>query len=407
MRHARVQALFFSGGTLMSYTDAYIVAARRSALGRVGGLHGRRRIEDLAAPIVRAALADCEVNPAKVDGIVIGNATEGSNPARLIALASGLPETAAALTIDRQCASGLDAIVTACRTIGSGEADVIVAGGAEALSTAPWRVAKPKHLHQLPRFLGLEPLTADLNGEPQQFEASERLALDGGISREEQDTIALRSHLSALAARDAKRFVGEIVALRNAPDEARDEMVRDLTMEDIADDVPFLGNGGTLTPSNTSSQADGTAVVTAVSRRIWQELGEPRALRLVAATSVGVAPDKEALAAVAATQRLVGLHNELDLKQLAAIETSETSAAQLIAFARHFGIDPNGINTDGGAVARGAPFAAAGAVLVVRLFSKLVRANKGADARAQNAMRGLATLSAIGGLGSAALFEAV
>jgi len=389
----------------MTYQDAYIVAARRSALGRVGGLHGRRRIEDLAGPIVRAVLGDCKINPAIVDAIILGNATEASNPARLVALASGLPETAAALTIDRQCASGLDAIVTACRTIGAGEAEVMIAGGAEALSTAPWRVAKPKHLHQLPRFLGLEPVTADPAGEPIQFEASERLASEGSISRAEQDGMALRSHLAALAARDARRFIGEIVPLRNSPDEARDEMVRDLTLEDIAGDVPYLGTGGTLTPSNTSAQADGTAVVTVVSKRVWLDLGEPRALRLIAATSVGVAPDREAMAAVAATQRLAGLHNELDLKTLAAIETSETSAAQLIAFARHFGIDPNGINTDGGAIARGAPFAAAGAVLVVRLFSKLVRGLKATEGMAP--AKGLATLSAIGGLGSAALFEAV
>lgn len=389
----------------MSYQDAYIVAARRSAVGRVGGLHGRRRIEDLAAPVVRAVLADAEINPAVVDAIVLGNATESSNPARLIALAAGLPETAAAMTIDRQCASGLDAVVAACRTIGSGEAEVIVAGGAEALSTAPWRVAKPKHLHQLPRFLGVEPVTADPSGEPMQFEASERLAAEQGISREEQDAVALRSHLAALAARDAKRFVGEIVPLRNSPDEARDELVRDITLEDVADDMPYVAGSGTLTPSNTSSQADGTAFMTVVSPRVWKDLGQPKAMKLVAATSIGVAPDREALAAVAATQRLAGLHNDLDLKELVAIETSETSAAQLIAFARHFGIDVNGINTDGGAVARGAPFSASGAVLVVRLFSKLVRAHKTHDAA--KALRGLAALSAIGGLGSAALFEAV
>lgn len=390
----------------MSLTDAYIVAARRSALGRLGGLHGRRRIEDLAAPIVRAALGDSKINPAIVDAIVLGNATETSNPARLVALAAGLPETAAALTIDRQCASGLDAIVTACRMIGSGEADVIVAGGAEALSTAPWRVAKPKHLHQLPRFLGLEPVTADPSGEPMLFEASERLAREMKIDRTGQDAIALRSHLAALAARDAKRFVGEIVPLRNSPDEARDEMVRDLTPEDFAGDVAFLGNGGTLTPANTSAQADGTALVVVVSLRIWKELGEPRAMKLVGATSVGVAPEREALGAVAATQRLIGLHNDLDLKRVATIETSETSAAQLIAFARHFGIDAERINTCGGAIARGHPFAAAGAVLVVRLFSTLVRAQVARPLANGAAPRGLATLSAIGGLGSAALFEA-
>lgn len=290
----------------MSFHDAYIVAARRTALGRVGGLHARRRIEDLTAPVVRAVLGDSKINPAIVDGVILGNATEASNPARLVALASGLPETAAALTIDRQCASGLDAIVAACRMIAAGESDVIVAGGAEALSTAPWRVAKPKHLHQLPRFLGLEPVTADPSGEPMLFEASERLARDLKIDRAKQDEIALRSHLAALAARDAKRFVGEIVPMRSSPDEARDEMVRDLTLEDIAGDVPYLGNGGMLTPANTSSQADGTALVAVVSARIWKDLGEPRALRLLAAASVGVAPEREALGAVAATQRLAG-----------------------------------------------------------------------------------------------------
>ena len=390
----------------MSFHDAYIVAARRTALGRVGGLHARRRIEDLTAPVVRAVLGDSKINPAIVDGVILGNATEASNPARLVALASGLPETAAALTIDRQCASGLDAIVAACRMIAAGESDVIVAGGAEALSTAPWRVAKPKHLHQLPRFLGLEPVTADPSGEPMLFEASERLARDLKIDRAKQDEIALRSHLAALAARDAKRFVGEIVPMRSSPDEARDEMVRDLTLEDIAGDVPYLGNGGMLTPANTSSQADGTALVAVVSARIWKDLGEPRALRLLAAASVGVAPEREALGAVAATQRLAGLRNDLDLKTLTTIETSETSAAQLIAFARHFGVDPEAINTGGGAIARGHPFAAAGAVLVVRLFSTLVRGIASRPAKNAAAPRGLATLSAIGGLGSAALFEA-
>ena len=392
----------------MALNDAYIVAARRSALGRVGGLHGRRRIEELTAPVIRAVLGDCKINPAIVDGVILGNATEISNPARLIALASGLPETAAAITIDRQCASGLDAIIQACRTIGSGEADVIVAGGAESLSTAPWRVAKPKHLHQLPRFLGFEPVTSDPSGEPQLFEASERLARDAGITRVEQDKIALRSHLSALAARDARKFVGEIVPLRNTTEEARDELVRDCTFEDLEEQVPYLGQGGMLTAGNTSPQADGAAVVIVISPRIWNELGQPKALRLTGSATVGVAPEREALAAVAATQRLVGMHNDLDIRTVEAIETSETSSAQLIAFARQFGVDPNRINAGGGAIARGHPFGAAGAVIVVRLFSTLVR---GSVARAEplgsGGAYGLAALSAIGGLGAAALFQAV
>jgi acetyl-CoA C-acetyltransferase len=391
----------------MAHGEAYIIGARRTALGRVGGLHARRRIEDLTAPVVRAVLGDCKLNPALVDSFILGNATEMSNPARLISLASGLPEAASAITLDRQCASGLDAIVQACRSVGAGEADVIVAGGAESLSTAPWRVARPRHMHQLPRFLGFEPSTADAADEPQQFEASERLARESGIGRDEQDAVALRSHVAAMTARDARRFVGEIVPLRSAPEEARDEMVREMAMEELAREAPYMGQGGLLTASNTSALADGAAIALVISPRIWDELGRPRALRLVTACTAGVAPDREAFAAIAATQRLRGLHNDLDIAKIAAIETSETSAAQLIVLARHLGLDPAAINAGGGAIARGHPFAAAGAVLVVRLFSTLVRAaGPRTESGADNGALGLATLSAFGGLGAAALFQA-
>ena len=391
----------------MALSDAYIVAARRTALGRVGGLHARRRVEDLTGPVIRAALADCKIDPALVDGLILGNATEISNPARLISLASGLPETASAITIDRQCASGLDAIVQACRMVGAGEVDVMLAGGAEALSTAPWRVAKPKHLHQLPRFVGLEQPAPEAAHDVHPFEASEDLAREAGISREEQDGIALRSHLAALAARDGKRFVGEIVPMRATPEEARDEMVRDWSLDEFERQTPFSGSGGLLTPGNTSAQADGAAMVIVVSPRVWAELGQPRALRLVTSATIGVAPDREAFGAIAATQRLIGLHNDLDVAKIAAIETSEASAAQLIQFARQFGVEAASINAGGGAIARGHPLAAAGAVLVVRLFSTLVRAaGAGGQEPAPSGALGLATLSAMGGLGSAALFQA-
>ena len=134
--------------------NAYIVAARRSALGRVGGLHRNRRVEDLAAPVIAAALADARIEPAEVDEVVIGNASQGGNPARLIALAAGLPLSAPALTIDRQCGSGLDAILHAVRAIDHGEAEIVVAGGVESLSTAPWRIAKPKSVFSFPTSSG-------------------------------------------------------------------------------------------------------------------------------------------------------------------------------------------------------------------------------------------------------------
>jgi acetyl-CoA C-acetyltransferase len=327
----------------MSQRDAYIIAARRTALGRVGGLHGRRRIEDLAAPVISTALGDCRINPAIVDGLILGNATEVTNTARLVALASGLPEAADATTMDRQCASGLDAIVMACRLIMAGDAEVLVAGGAEALSTAPWRVARPKHLHQLPRFLGYEPVTSDTTDEPQLFEASERLARDLKLLRDALDAVALRSHAAALAAREARRFIGEIVPMKQTPDETRDEQVRDVTIEDLASQAPFSGSGP-LTAGNTSPQADGAAVVIVVSPRLWAELGQPKALRFVRAASLGVVSDQEATAAIAATERLKRMENGIDIGALASIETSETSSAQLLAFARRFDIDVNAIN---------------------------------------------------------------
>src|SRR5262245_46366962 len=213
--------------------QAYVVAARRSALGRVGGLHRNRRVEDLTAPVIAAALADAHVGAEEVDEIVIGNASQGGNPARLIALAAGLPLTVPALTIDRQCGSGLDAILHAVRGIISGDADIVVAGGAESLSTAPWRIAKPKNVFQMPRFIGMEPIADDIGDVTQPLAASEALARRFQISRAAQDAFAMKSHLRAETAREARRFVGEIVALRGNREEARDESAIGATMEDI------------------------------------------------------------------------------------------------------------------------------------------------------------------------------
>ena len=390
----------------MSMTQAYIVAARRTPLGRVGGLHGRRRIADLAAPVVQAVLGDCRVRADRVDGVIIGNATESSNPARLIGLSAGLLETTSALTVDRQCASGLEAIVQACRAVSSGEGDVWLAGGAEALSTAPWRVARPRHIHQIPRFIGLEATSEDEEGSQTRV-SGERLARDLGITRVEQDAVALRSHLAAAALRESPGGSQEIVSLRNTTLETRDELVRNAELDDFADQPGFDGEEGLLTAANTAHNADGAAMVVVVSPRVWEELGCPRALQLVSAVTVGASAANQAVSAIAATQRLLTLHNDLIMAKLAAIETSETSAAQLIAFARHFGLDPMSLNSGGGAIARGHPFGAASAVLVVRLYSTLVRqwAQNGLDRGGDPAM-GLATLSAIGGLASAALFVA-
>jgi acetyl-CoA C-acetyltransferase len=383
-------------------SSAYVVAARRTALGRIGGLHRSRRIESLTTPVIEAALADCGLNPDRVEELILGNAAHGGNPARLVALAAGLNESTAALTLDRQCASGLDAIVMACRAVSDGEADVIIAGGAESLSTAPWRIAKPRSLYQMPHFIGVESAMTEPAEEPHLFEASELLSQRLNIAREQQDAWALKSHLKAEAAREHRRFVGEIVPLRNSPEEARDQSAASsANPEDFAAEPPWLPPEGRLTAANTSAMHDGAAITVIVSGKVWEELGRPPALRLVGSVSQGVSAENEAGAPIEAVRKLYDRVQGFNPKDIGLIELGETSAAQAIAFSSTLGLEDDLINPDGGAVARGHPFAAAGAVLVVRLFSRMVRQRE--EGRLQY---GLAALGAIGGLGVAALFEA-
>ena len=390
--------------SVASLSNAYVVAARRSAIGRIGGLHKNRRIEDLAVPVLQAALADCGLEAERVDEIIIGNASHGSNPGRLIALAAGLPETVSAQTIDRQCASGLDAILSGMRLVGLGEADVVVAGGVEALSTAPWRVAKPRNLYQLPRFVAAEPVATYADDEPQLFEASEALASRLGIGRDQQDMIALKSYLKAAEARKDNRFVGEIVPIRSEVEEARDQSAHEPSIEELTDLPTFLAPDGTMTTGNTSTMHDGAAFAVIVNETIYEELGRPGALRLVASATRGVSPIEEANAPVAAMQSLYGKLNGFAREDVKVVEISESSAAQVIALRDGLGLDEDIINPDGGAVARGHPFAASGAVLVARLFTRMARNGKSEGERPRY---GVATQGAIGGLGLAALFESV
>jgi acetyl-CoA C-acetyltransferase len=385
----------------MPSQSAYIVAARRTAIGRVGGLHKSRRIEELCAPLVGVALQDSGLEPDRVDELIVGNATQGGNPARLIALAAGLPETMPAASIDRQCGSGLDAILAAARAIKLGDAHAVIAGGAEAISMAPWRVAKPRNLQQLPRFLGYEPGAGEERDVPAHVESAEVLAARLGIGRAEQDAYALRSHLKAEQAREHKRFVGEIAPLRANPEEARDQSSVAPDFKDLAQLAPYMAPDGTLTPGNTSSLHDGAAVSVVVSHEVWSSLGKPHGLRLVAHAARGVAPDEEASAPIEAMRNLKARFKGYKDSDIGHIEMSESSAAQAIAVIRALELDEELVNPDGGALARGHPFGAAGSVLVTRLFTRMARGES------KGRSLGLATMGVAGGMGLAALFEAV
>jgi acetyl-CoA C-acetyltransferase len=379
---------------------AYIIAARRTALGRPGGLHKSRRIESLTSPVVLAALEDAGLEPGAVDEIIFGNTTAGGNPARIIGLAAGLGEGVPALTVDRQCASGLDAILLGARAVALSEARVVVAGGGESLSTAPWRVARPKSLFQTPRFLGLEP--EDGAAAPHSVTASETLARRLGIGRERQDAYALQSHLKAERAAGERRFVREIVPLRMAAGEARDESAEVESLQDLAELVPIVPPDGTHTHGNISAPQEGAAIAVIVAQEVWAALGRPHAMRLAGGVTQGVGASEEARAPVAALEKLMRTNSGFSRDKLALVEMSETSAAQALAVRDAFDLADEELSPDGGALVRGYPLGAASAVSLVRLFTRMVRSPE-----AGQRPYGAVTQGAIGGLGVAALFEAV
>ncbi|MGD9802717.1 MAG: acetyl-CoA C-acyltransferase [Hyphomicrobiaceae bacterium] len=381
--------------------NAYIIAARRSAIGRLGGLHRNRRLEDLACPVLLQALDDAGIEPARVDLLILGNTSAGNNAARLISLLAGLPDRCAALTIDRHNASGLEAITAAARRIAAAEVDVAVAGGAESLSTAPWRLAKPRSLFHMPRFIGQAQADNGESGGQTATEAAEALAARLKIPRNAQDEYAITSHIRATLARDGRRLVREIVPLKAKAEETRDELVDEPDIDDMEAYPPILGEG-TVTAGNTSLPADAAAFVVVVSEGVYVKLGRPPALMIEASASVGVPPAADLEAPIVAARMLAEKPSATPLKEQRAIELAELSAVQAIAFKTTLGLDDDMLNPNGGQIARGHPAGASSAVLAVRLFTRLVR-----DEGVALNERGIAVSGASGGQALAVQFRRV
>jgi acetyl-CoA C-acetyltransferase len=249
--------------------------------------------------------------------------------------------------------------------------------------------------------MSFDPGSGEEREGPAHLESSEALAARLGISRAEQDAYALRSHLKAEQAREKKRFVGEISPLRSNAEEARDQSSVAPDFKDLAQLAPYMAPDGSLTPGNTSHMHDGAAVAIVVSQDVWTSLGKPRGLKLLAHATRGSTPDDEASAPIEAMRKLKAGSRGYTPADLGIVEMSESSAAQAIALIRSLELDEEIVNPDGGAVARGHPFAAASSVLVTRLFTRLARG----ESKGQSL--GIATLGVAGGMGVAALFEAV
>lgn len=358
---------------------AVILAARRTAVVPRGGAFARLSLEELGAPVIAAVLADAGLPPDAVDEVIAANALgAGGNPARRVALAAGLPERVPGLTIDRQCVGGLDALLLARALVDGGAARVVLAGGVESYSRRPLRLATdPDGGPPVP--YDQPPFTPWPDRDPGMTEAAAALADRLGLSRTAQEGWAADSHARAMAA-----GAQGIVPLAG---QGRDPFARALHPGLLAR-APVLA--GSITAATTAVAADAAAFVLVVA----DEMARPGALRLGPGRTLGAAPEEPGLAPVPAIRAVL---QEAGLRpaDLAQVELMEAYAVQAIACAQGAlkGLDPARINPAGGALARGHPIGASGAILAVHLFHGL------------QAGFGLAAIAAAGGLGTALIVE--
>ncbi|MYS18207.1 thiolase family protein [Streptomyces sp. SID4982] len=389
----------------------HFAAARRTPIGKLRGALSSVRPDDLAAAVVRDLVSGVPaLDPARVDDVYWGAANQAGednrNVARMAALLAGLPDTVPGATVNRLCASGLEAVTTAARTIAAGEADIVIAGGSESMSRAPFVLPRPDEAlpHRMETYdtrLGwrlTNPAMKDLHGVLAMGETAEEVAQRHGISRERQDEFALRSHQLAAIARKNGHFDAEILPVER-PDGVtvdRDECVReDTSLEKLARLKPVFRKDGTVTAGNASPMNDGAAGLLLVSEDALEELGLESLGRYVAGASAGVHPDVMGIGPVPATRKALARVG-WSIADLQEAEFNEAFAAQALASVDQLGIDPALVNPTGGAIALGHPLGCSGARILTTLLHRMRRAGAG---------RGLATMCVGVGQGSAVLVE--
>jgi acetyl-CoA C-acetyltransferase len=373
---------------LSSDLDPVIIAARRTPIGTRGRALARLRVEELAAPVIRAALADAEAvtgGPVRVADVLLGNCMgPGGNPARVAALAAGLDQEIPGGTVDRQCGSGLAAVVDAVAAIRAGDRRVRVAGGVESASTAPVR-----SMDGVP--YDRAPFTPAGFPDPGMTRAAEDLAAHDGIPRSRQDAHAARSHARASAALADGRFAAELVPIGGL---LHDDAIGGAGP--LLARLPALFPGGTLTAGTATRIGDGAAAL------VVAPAGTAPGLAVRASAIVGCDPGLPGIGAAPAV--LAALRSAgAEVADVAAFEIVEAFAAQSLAVLDRLGIDDDDLRVcaDGGALALGHPWGASGAVAIVRLFSRLVRGG------APSGTLGVAAASVGGGLGIAMVVEVV
>ena len=402
----------------MNPQDAPVILAwARSPVAPVGGALRELAAHELGAPVLQALLARAGL-PARavdaVDAVVLGNALgAGGNPARMLALAAGLPERCAAHSVDTQCCSGLDSVALAAGLLLSGQADIVVAGGAEAWSRAPIRQTRPRHADELPVTYDRPAFAPDPARDPDLLQSAADHALAHGITRAVQEAHAIHSHALALAHRDL--LAQEIVPMAGLD---HDAYPRALNPARVAR-MPMVAEAGgavdalarqhhALSTPTISPKADGAALVLLATPQACARLGlQPRA-RWIASASLGHAPETPLVAAALAAQQVLERGAAalqlpcLTAEELQAVELHDAFAVQALAFAETLGLPLQQLNTCGGGLARGHPIGASGAVALVRMLCDLHR-----TPAAHRPALGLAAIAGAGGIGAACLVQAL
>jgi acetyl-CoA C-acetyltransferase len=363
--------------------EAVILAAVRTPIGKYLGGLSELSAPELGAVAVREALARAGVKPERVDEVVIGNVLQagvGQNPARQCALKAGLPDTIAAYTVNKVCGSGLKAVSLAAQAIRAGDAGLVVAGGIESMSRAPyllfgvragWKYGDQKAVDAMIRD-GLWCAFEDWH----MGEAAEHIAQKCGISRPDQDRFAAQSHQRAAAAWERGMFNAEVVPVTvgtgpKARTVSKDEGVRpDSTPEALAKLRPSFRADGCVTAGNASMLSDGAAAVVVASRQVAEKLGAKLQARIVSYATSGVAPKDIFIAPVAAVRQVVE-KARLKMEDIDLFELNEAFAAQMLACNKDLRIDESKINVNGGAIALGHPIGASGTRVLVTLLHAL------------------------------------
>ncbi len=387
----------------MALQDAVIVATARTAVGKAPrGVLSTLRPDDMAATVIRAALDRAPgADPADVDDVIVGCAMpegeQGLNVARVASLRAGIPIGASAVTVNRFCSSGLQAIAYGAERIMLGHAQVVIAGGTESMSMVPMGGNKVSPNPGLVESYPDVYLSTGL--------VAENHARQSGISRDEQDSFALQSHQRAVAAIDAGRFRDEIVPLDVAlvsdgvlgtrSVDTDEGPRRDTSREALAKLRPAFHADGTVTAGNASQMSDGAAAVVVTSADYARAHGLTPLARFVAFATAGVPPELFGIGPVPAIRKVLQIAG-LTLDQIDLVELNEAFAAQVLACLRELPIDPARLNVNGGAIALGHPLGCTGAKLTATLVHEMHR---------RGSRYGLVTMCVGGGMGAAGVFE--